>query len=99
MDVGQRLGFDFAPLDREVVERYGRVRGTGRRPRRSGNRHYRPFGRFRTSPMTHAGLPATTAKSGTSRVTRAAAPTIAPTPIVTSGRIVALLPIEARRQT
>src|SRR5213076_50694 len=54
---------------------------------------------YRTSPITRAGLPATTAKAGTSRVTTAPAPTSARGEIVTPARIVALLPIAAPRHT
>src|SRR5713226_1288144 len=50
-------------------------------------------------PTIRAGTPTTIAKSGTSRVTTAPAPTNAPSPIVTPASIVALLPIEARRLT
>ena len=42
-----------------------------------------------------AGLPATTACGGTDSTITAPAPTIAPRPIVTPGRIVALAPIDA----
>src|SRR5579863_2238414 len=42
---------------------------------------------------TRAGTPATTAKAGTSRVTTAPAPTIAPRPIVTPGRTTAPVPM------
>src|SRR5579859_7323726 len=51
------------------------------------------------SPTIRAGTPATIAKSGTSRVTTAPAPTSAYSPIVTPGTIVALEPIDARRLT
>jgi len=43
--------------------------------------------------MILAGLPATMALDGTSLVSTEFAPTIAPSPIVTPGRIVALSPI------
>src|SRR5581483_10053547 len=46
-----------------------------------------------------AGLPATTAPAGTSRVTTAPAPTSAPSPIVTPPRTTAPEPIEAPRST
>lgn len=42
-----------------------------------------------------AGFPATTEKSGTSFVTTLPAPTMAPFPIVTSFRMMALKPIQA----
>src|SRR5688500_9761621 len=46
-------------------------------------------------PVMRAGLPTTIAYGGTSRVTTAPAPTIAPRPMVTPGRIVAFAPIDA----
>src|SRR3954447_5470629 len=49
--------------------------------------------------MIRAGLPTTMACGGTERVTTAPAPTIAPTPISSPGRIVAFAPIEAPRRT
>src|SRR5207249_3335012 len=49
------------------------------------------------SPMTRAGLPATTMPAGTSLVTTAAAPTRAPSPTTTSGSSVALMPTRAPR--
>src|ERR687885_468181 len=49
--------------------------------------------------MMRAGLPATTAPAGTSRVTTEPAPTIARSPISTPQRMVALLPMEAPRRT
>jgi hypothetical protein len=45
-----------------------------------------------------AGLPTTTACGGTSRVTTAPAPTMAPVPTSTPGRIVAFAPIDAPRR-
>ena len=45
--------------------------------------------------MMRAGLPTTTAWAGTLRVTTAPAPTMAPRPMVSPGRIVALAPIDA----
>src|SRR5690242_4946647 len=55
--------------------------------------------RLRTSPMMRAGTPATIAKSGTSFVTTAPAPTRAFSPMVMPAMIVALLPMLARRLT
>ena len=49
--------------------------------------------------MTRAGTPATIAKSGTSLLTTAPAPTSAPSPIVTPQMMVALEPIDAARFT
>src|SRR6476619_4937296 len=49
--------------------------------------------------MMRAGLPATTARGGTSLMTTLPAPTIASSPIVTRDRIVALEPIDAPRFT
>src|SRR5579875_915324 len=46
-------------------------------------------------PMTRAGLPAAFAKGGTSLVTIAPAPTIAPRPIRTPGRMIAFTPMSA----
>ena len=46
-----------------------------------------------------AGLPTTVAWAGTSRTTTEPAPTIAPSPIVTPGRIVAFAPMLAPRRT
>src|SRR5262249_48244884 len=51
--------------------------------------------RSRISPRTRAGTPATTAKSGTSFVTTAPAPTMAPFPMVTPQRMTAPLPKDA----
>ena len=45
--------------------------------------------------MNRAGTPATMANGGTSCVTTAPAPTMAPRPMVTPGRIVALVPMSA----
>ena len=45
--------------------------------------------------LKRAGLPATLANGGTSWVTTAPAPTIAPRPMVTPGRTIALIPISA----
>src|SRR5262249_14018181 len=58
-----------------------------------------PLNSVEVVPMTAAGTPATIACAGTSFVTTAPAPTSAPSPMVTPARIVALLPIEAWRQT
>src|SRR5215510_4766172 len=48
---------------------------------------------------TRAGFPATTAPAGTSLVTTLPAPTVAPSPISTPQRMVALEPIDAPRLT
>ena len=46
-------------------------------------------------PITFAGIPPTIDKAGTSLVTTAPAATTAPSPIVTPGRIIALVHIHA----
>src|SRR5262249_3583582 len=56
-------------------------------------------GRSRTAPITRARTPATIAEGGTARVPTAPAPISAPSPIVTPGRMVAWLPIDAPRAT
>ena len=48
---------------------------------------------------TRAGTPATTQCGGTSFVTTAPAPMVAPSPIVIPHKMVAFDPIDARRQT
>jgi hypothetical protein len=50
-------------------------------------------------PLTRAGLPPTTARAGTSRVTTDPAPTSASSPITTPGSTVTLAPSLARRPT
>src|SRR4051812_41688626 len=50
---------------------------------------------FRSSRIWRAGLPTTTVRGGTSRLTTAPAPTTAPSPIVTPFRMMTLKPLQA----
>src|ERR1041385_3436510 len=69
-----------------------RVKLIGKTGNKKGNAHY-------NVRITFAGLPATTVLAGTSLVITLPAPTMAFSPIVTPQRIVALVPIDARRFT
>src|SRR5438876_2903368 len=64
-----------------------------------GKRNLHRDRRFAFGGRARAGIPATTARGGTSLVTTAPAPTIAPSPIVTPGMMTAAVPMAARRRT